>query len=393
MASSLKSLIINVRFKSVLPTLLCSVLWGIAFQSLAQQSQVSAGAPNNKSLDCGELISGLEAKLFQSPNNPALVRAFEHAILLCQSIEKPIAQISPPQSLSQAALTFGVGYHSNPEFAADYDQIDLNFNGVSLRLTNPNKAKPSATQNLGLVLTHKRNMPHQKRQDEYQFNASFQRFDRTNAPNRLSTGLRYGVFFQQKAFSVSYQHTQEYLERQGSDRHNSNAYGFAQIDGLWAQDNGALNRLRLGRTFYANAPVLEGTLIEVQHFFSKIPLGEHTHVQPIIGLGGNIEVKERAGGNQWLWQAALGVTSTWATHELGYGMRLSLTQDVKKYSQLLERNAKRDLLNLNSYLKWRYLDLNALTPSLTLNYVKQESNIQLFNWDFWQIELSMQIKW
>ena len=395
----------NVRLTFILPFIFWSLWWGGVSASYAQStsSTNSTNAPENrtdiqyalhaKPLECTELINQLEARLLQSPNNKPLIRAFERAILLCQAplntqIDKN-STATTPQSVTNAALTFGFGYHSNPEFVADYDQIDLNFNGISLRLMNTQKAKPAATQRLGLVLTHK---PHtyqdtsrQKRQDEYQLNVSLQRFDRVNDPNRLSIGLRYGAFFQQKALSVSYQHTQDDLD--------NNAYGLMQLEGIWAHNNGALNRLRLGRTFYTNAPVLEGTLIEVQHFFSKIQLSEQTRVQPIIGLGGNIEVIERAGGNQWLWQIALGAITTKKQHELGYGLRLGLTQDIEEYSAILKKNTKRSLLNLNSYLKWRYLGLDTLTPDLTLSYVKQESNIELFNWQFWKIELSAQIKW
>ncbi len=388
MSNSFRSTKFNVRVKHVFSIILWSTLCSVASQSHAEQTDTTT-AP----LDCSELIHQIETKLFQTPNNELLIRAFQRAISLCQPTESTREKNNsppPPKSNTNAILEFGFGYHSNPTFVADYEQIDLNFNGVSLRLTNPEKTKPTSTQRLGMILTHKRDAFSSKRQDEYQFNLSLQRFDSTATPNRLSSGLRYGAFFQQKAINVSYQHTQE---GQGRLNDGNNAYGFLQLEGLWAQNNGALNRLRLGRTFYTNAPVLEGSLIDIQHFFPKIALSDDTKLQPMIGIGGNIEVKERAGGNQLLWQAALGATTTWVQNELHYGIRLGLTQDVKEYSEILEKNSKRDLLNLNSYLKWRYLGLDALTPNLTLSYVKQQSNIELFNWQFWQIELSMQIKW
>lgn len=386
---------INVQLKFILSIMLCAYGWSVMLPSYAQSpSSVDipkerSQASSAKSLECSELINQLETKLFQSPNNTALMQAFKRAILLCQSTTKPQMhshlKAPTPQSVTNATLTFGIGYHSNPEFVADYEQIELNFTDVSLSLINPKKVSPSVTQKMGLVLAHKRDTLSQKRQDEYQLNVSLQRFEQSNSLNQLFTGLRYGAFFQQKAFIVSYQHAQDALD--------SNVYGLVQLEGLWAQDSGALNRLRLGRTFYANAPVLEGTLIEVQHFFPKIPLSKQTNIQPILGVGSNLQVTERAGGNQWLWQAALGATTRWEAHDLSYGMRLALTQDVKKYSEILEKNTKRSLLNLNSYLKWRYRGLDTLKPDLTLSYVKQESNIDLFDWQFWEIALSVQIKW
>ena len=396
---------INARSSFVL---LC-VLLSVPFAVFAQQGKPDTASPNKdkssnntaeqhvtvptetpkaKPLQCTALINQLETRLFQAPNNKQLARAFEQAIQLCQSPQKKSPPSRPAQPITDVALTFGLGHHSNPEFIADYDQIDLDFNGVLLRLDNPGKVKSAITQKVGLALTHKREARSQKRQDEYQLNVSLQRFDRAAVPNRVSVGLRYGAFFKQKVFSVSYQHSQD-----DQDGLSNNAYGFVQLEGFWAQNNGSLNRLRLGRSFYSQSPVLEGTLLEVQHFFPKTALSAHTNIQPIIGVGGNIQVMERAGGNQWLWQAALGATTTWGANQLNYGAQFGLTQDVKEYSEVLEKNTKRDLLNLNSYLKWRYLGLETLMPDLTVSYVKQLSNIELFNRQFWQIELSVQIKW
>ena len=337
--------------------------------------------PALTALECSDLLTDLEGRLMLDPANRALQLAFEQALNLCRPVKAEMNQSNTPtkKQINPVLFTldFKVGTHSNPMLTSSFNNLQVVLNGQNFILNNPETARASSYQSVGLDLDYRFMQKH-----KVQLTASHIKYNNSKTADYDRLGFQYHRFFDQALFSIVY-------NKQGFTNAH---YASLGARGVYSYNPKSFSSLGLSRTSYSNVSQNDGTVIEANQFFI-LPMNDTFKWQFGLGYGMDYPLFDRAGGIQRTLQASIGFEKDINKHRIRFNTRLAKVDDSKVYSQILLNQPVRSLINQNSQLKWHYLGLEKIKPEVALSYVRQSSNIVIFDWSYWSAEVSMQIKW